>query len=302
MKSRRMTGFGRVIDLEAPESAALTAAPRRAVRQRRSGSDPSPTPVPVPAPAPRSRSRAPAPMPAPARPCVSPCARQDAKSVGGPRWRAEAEAEAEATGRDAADAEQQYQAVHLRLQGRYWVDPLVGRVVWAKLSGGFPGWPAVVRRVRDAEAQVRFCGTHDLGVVATEELEFFSGNPGWRDPKMSDKSSRWGKRDWVQKLERAVAEARLREAGQWEEKEEPEEEEEEEEEESEEEEEEPQPEEAEGDVKPKRRQRCQRCAPCLAPMCGECTAQGPAQVWRSRNAQAVVRAAQVRRARRRPRS
>ena len=77
------------------------------------------------------------------------------------RERPVAEAEAEAVLSDRADGSAReatllYCAVRLRVQGRAWVDPLVGCMVWAKLPS-FPAWPAVVRKVKGEQAQARSC-------------------------------------------------------------------------------------------------------------------------------------------------
>ena len=159
-----------------------------------------------------------------------------------------------------------YSAVRLQLRPR-WVDPLVGCVVWAKLPG-FPSWPAVVRLVRESQAQVRFCGTHDLGVVAKDKLVYFSEQPTLREERLGDKG-RWSSALWLGKFDAAVAEATARVDGSWEAQEDEEEDlVEESEEESE---EEVQTQEVEGDdVTRHKRVRCRECSGCLTTDCGEC--------------------------------
>ena len=83
-----------------------------------------------------------------------------------------------------------FDAVRIRLRGRglrrRHVDPLVGCVVWAKVHG-FPSWPATVLLVHAGQAKVRFCATHDLGVVAKHGLVLFQEKPDHRDERLGDK-------------------------------------------------------------------------------------------------------------------
>lgn len=175
-------------------------------------------------------------------------------------------APAAAQGANDPQAAVLYSAVRLQLRPR-WVDPLVGCVVWAKLPG-FPSWPAVVRLVRESQAQVRFCGTHDLGVVAKDNLVHFSERPAWRDERLGDKG-RWSSLVWLGKFDAALAEATARVDGSWEAEEDEEEDLVEESEEESEEEVQTQ-EVKEDEVTRHRRPRCRECAGCLTIDCGEC--------------------------------
>ena len=100
----------------------------------------------------------------------------------------------------------------------------------------------------------------------------FLSQPDFRDERLnySSKKGRFSSESWVAKFDEAVAEARARVAGEWEEQEESEEEEKESEEEEDEEEESEDEEEVEQGRRIKR-VRCRQCAGCFAPDCGECS-------------------------------